>query len=371
MHYKKHLFGILIIFSAIFISCGDDESNMEITSDSFDRKEMLQGWADQIIIPAFQVHVNSLADLQDKKNTFNNDPSIDNLQILRTSYLDAYRSWQKIAFFDIGKAEEIGLRNFSNIYPTDGDLILDHIETQTYNLELPSNFDAQGFPALDFLLFGTGDSDEAIVIFLKEENAQLYLDDLIERIYGLTNQVLQDWNYSYREIFISNDGASATASVDKLVNDYLFYFEKFLRAGKIGIPAGIFSGNPLPDAIEAPYSKIYSKDLFLTAFTSIQDFFSGKSFDGNSQINSLEAYVDHINQKNKIEEDLSAEIINQWSLAEEKIMALPSNFKEQIIEDNSKILKAYDEIQKSVILLKVDMMQALNIQVDYVDADGD
>ena len=31
----------------------------------------------------------------------------------------------------------------------------------------------------------------------------------------------------------------------------------------------------------------------------------------------------------------------------------------------------YDAIQKTVVLLKVDMLQKLNISVDYADADGD
>lgn len=35
------------------------------------------------------------------------------------------------------------------------------------------------------------------------------------------------------------------------------------------------------------------------------------------------------------------------------------------------MLQTYDELQKNVILMKVDMLQALNINVDYVDADGD
>jgi hypothetical protein len=31
----------------------------------------------------------------------------------------------------------------------------------------------------------------------------------------------------------------------------------------------------------------------------------------------------------------------------------------------------YDELQRVTVLLKVDMLQTLNISVDYVDADGD
>ena len=35
------------------------------------------------------------------------------------------------------------------------------------------------------------------------------------------------------------------------------------------------------------------------------------------------------------------------------------------------MLKTYDVIQAGVVMLKVDMLQKLNISVDYVDADGD
>jgi hypothetical protein len=35
------------------------------------------------------------------------------------------------------------------------------------------------------------------------------------------------------------------------------------------------------------------------------------------------------------------------------------------------MLGAYDELQRNVILMKVDMLQALSIDVDYIDADGD
>lgn len=33
--------------------------------------------------------------------------------------------------------------------------------------------------------------------------------------------------------------------------------------------------------------------------------------------------------------------------------------------------QAYDALQMAVVYLKVDMVQAFNISVDYVDADGD
>ena len=47
------------------------------------------------------------------------------------------------------------------------------------------------------------------------------------------------------------------------------------------------------------------------------------------------------------------------------------NFVNQINTDNNKILTTYDAIQSVVVLFKVDMLQAFNINVDYQDADGD
>ena len=35
------------------------------------------------------------------------------------------------------------------------------------------------------------------------------------------------------------------------------------------------------------------------------------------------------------------------------------------------MLSTYDAIKKTVVMLKVDMLQQLNISVDYADADGD
>ena len=54
----------------------------------------------------------------------------------------------------------------------------------------------------------------------------------------------------------------------------------------------------------------------------------------------------------------------------ESIGSLKENFVDQVNENNIEMLKTYDVIQAGVVMLKVDMLQKLNISVDYVDADG-
>ncbi len=368
--YQK--ISIIILLIVTTLSCNDTDPISAIDRvDSFDRSEMLSFWADEIIIPAYMAYANDLSEMDETAKTFFADPSASNLEKLRESWLEAYISWQSVSLFEIGKAEEIGLHNYTNIYPTNIELIHSNISNNNYNLILPSNFAAQGFPALDYLLYGIEDTEEGIVSTLSKEDVRTYAISLIERLYSITTEVLDHWTESYRSEFVANDGSSGTASVDKVVNDFLFFYEKYLRAAKIGIPAGKFSGSKSSRHVEGFYSEKYSKLLFQRAFTSVKDFFNGISYDGQRRGTSIKQYLDQIQNISNSDIDYSGNIISQWNVAQSAADALDSNFKTQVEEDNTKMLAVYDELQKAIVLLKVDMMQALNIQVDFVDADGD
>ena len=361
---------IFIVFIISLISsCSDDNDEKEPT-DNFDRSAMLEFWSDEIIIPALENYDQKLTSLESATNDFVTNKDEISLASLRNVWLDAYKAWQYVAMFDIGKAEEIGYRNFVNLYPTDTILINQHIKNQQYNLELPSTFDAQGFPALDYLLYGLSDDTNEQLTMLGQAGYTTYLSELITRLKTLNAMILNDWESGFRDTFIANDGSSATASTDKTVNDFLFYYEKFFRAGKIGIPGGVFSGSAISNAVEAPYSGSFSKMLFFEAFNAIENFFNGRSFNGQQNGTSLKQYLDHQKQANDTE-DIALQVNQQWQVSKTSAQQLLDNFKEQVEQDNIKMLETYDEIQKVVVLLKVDMMQALNIQVDFVDADGD
>ena len=361
---------ILVIVLSTF-SCGDNGIiEPEPPIDNFDRKELLIDVADGIIIPVFEDYVSKIQILNSTAHSFVIDPSKTNLDLLRGHWLEAYKSWQYVSMFDLGKAEEIGLRNFTNIFPTNALEIDENILSGDYNLDLPSKNDEQGFPALDYLLYGIGDSDEEILLKYEESSHTTYLTDLTQKLENMGTEVLNDWKNGYRDIFVDNDGTSSTSSVNKMVNDYLFYYERFLRAGKIGIPAGVFSGDPLKDRVEGYYAKEISKELFLTGLNACKRFFNGMNFNTDAIGTGLKAYLDYLNSI-KEGDDLSQLINTQFDAIQESTQDLDENFEAQIETDNLKMLATYDELQKNVILLKVDMLQALNIKIDFVDADGD
>lgn len=374
-------FAALLLTVLMVWSCTDNGPSGP-SPDDFDREEILINWADNIIIPAFNKFSESTAQLHTSAENFSAEPTQQNLETLRDSWETAYLDFQHVAMFQMGAS--MNYRDYLNTYPTNADsnsynseensTILENIETGGYNLELPSFRNSQGFPALDYLLHGLGENDaEILARYTSNSDAEryrTYLTDLTQRIDDLTTQVANNWTTGYRDEFVSNSGNGANSSLDMMVNDYIFYYEKNLRAGKIGIPAGVFSGSPLSSHVEAYYSEGFSKALFSEALTSSINFFNGTHFEADTDGQSLDDYLDYLNTM-KDGTDLTSMINIQFEDARNEAENLDNNFVTQVETDNSQMLATYDELQRNVVNLKVDMLQALNINVDYVDADGD
>ncbi|MEX0662981.1 MAG: imelysin family protein [Balneolaceae bacterium] len=368
---KKYAALLLTVF--IVWSCTDSGPSGP-SADDFDREAILVTWADNIIIPAFSNFSETTAQLHASAETFSDEPTQQNLESLRDTWETAYLAFQHVSMFEMGEAMQVRFRDNLNTYPTNTDEIEQNIESGEYNLELPSLTDSQGFPALDYLLYGLGENDaEILTYYISNANAETYrtyLTDLTQRIDNLTGQVVEDWASGYRDEFVSNSGNGANSTLDMMVNDYIYYYERHLRSGKVGIPAGVFSGSPLSTHVEAYFSNGFSKALFNEALTASINFFNGNHFENETEGESLDDYLNYLNTM-KEGTDLSTLINSQFEVAREESKALNNDFAAQVESDNSLMLSAYDELQRNVVNLKVDMLQALNINVDYVDSDGD
>lgn len=364
----------LLLLTVLFTWSCTNNNQSGPNPDDYDREAILVNWADNIIIPSFTALSASTEQLHADALTFTENPTPTALEDLRSSWQNAYLDFQYVSMFEMGAAMDVDFRFNMNIYPTDTLEIKESIQSGSYDLLLPSLNDSQGFPALDYMINGLGDSDtETLTYYTVHENAagyQQYLNDLTSRVQTLTQTVLNDWTSGYRDQFVTNSGNGANSSLDMMVNDYIFYYEKHLRAGKIGIPAGVFSGTPLSNRVEAYYSEGFSKDLFMEALNASQAFFNGQHFESTNTGESLNSYLDYLNTM-KNSADLATLINNQFDAARQQANTLNPHFGDQVESDNSLMLTTYDALNQNVIYMKVDMLQALNINVDYVDADGD
>jgi hypothetical protein len=233
------------------------------------------------------------------------------------------------------------------------------------------NWASQGLPALDYMLYGLdNDSNNILALYSTSTNANKYLDylnNLINHMLNNTNDVTDYWQAN-KNNFISLNTNTATSSLNLLTNDFIYYYEKGLRANKIGIPSGKWDNwNTYEKGVEAYYRKDLSKELTLEAINACKKFFSGIGLNSNISGESYINYLYTISGDNL----LSNNILNQLELAEEKVNNLNDNFVYQMSTDNMPMLEAYDELQRLVVLLKTDMLINLSITVDYQDADGD
>lgn len=367
---KKTILSFLILLT-VSLSCDNNES-IEV-GPTYDRESLLENWYNQHISIGISDFKNKVEMVGEMVDLLNNEKTLSSLAKLREEHLKAWRAWQKIEMFNIGKAEEIYYKEKMNIYPVNTARIEANVLSGSYDLANDANnYAAQGFPTLDYLLYGIGSTDEEILSKYVADNTYLnYLEAVSDEMTNNTEKVVNDWE-TYKNEFTSSTDNTATSAVNLMVNDFIFYYEKGFRANKFGIPGGVFSSTPLPEKVEDYYSRSNSRTLSLEAFDAIQAFYEGKNLSTGTSYSgaSLKSIITELDTKEG-DDNLGNKISYKLKSAREKIVILDQNFVDQIQSDNNTFLQTYDAIQEVVVLLKVDMLQFLSINVDYVDADGD
>jgi predicted lipoprotein len=367
---------ILCLFITGLSGCGGGGSEPSPVDNNKDRQAILQHWADDIIIPSYGDFKIKFDAMVTKADAFAASPTTTTLIEFRNAWSEAYAQWQHVEIFEFGPADRYTLRNFFNIYPADVAGISANISNPSVNLDLPSEYSRQGFPALDYLLNGVAASDTDIVTFYTSSSEGTtrvaYVKRLITRMNSLITTVISEWNGSYKDSFISKTGLDASSSFGLVVNSYVLHYERYIRSGKFGIPSGATiagAGVPHADKVEAVYKRDISLTLAKNAHNAALKFFSGKgTIDGPS----LNSYLDALGAKDAGSGTLLSEIIvNQFADITSKLNALSPNLYSQVQTNNQPMVDVYTSMQKLVRILKVDMTSAMSVTITYTDNDGD
>ena len=335
---------------------------------SFDRKAMLTNLSANVIIPAYSNYQTTTVNLDAAVTAFNTAPDVTKLSALQDAFKAAYKQWQATAEFDFGPANDASFRANTNTYPTDLNQISSNINSGTYNPALLANLSAKGLPALDYLLFGTGADNNAILVqYTSDANAakrKTYLASLSAELKANAAKILAAWNGSYKATFLNATGTDVGSSTGQLVNQLVFDYE-ILKNYEIGIPAGIQSaGTPFPQKVQAYYSKI-SVQLTLLHLQALLDIYTGKDGLG------LDDYLISANAKYSDGSSLNDTILKQFAAAKTKLQALTDPLSDNIKANPAAVTTAYTELQKLTVLLKTDMTSSLGILITYGDNDGD
>jgi len=363
MHISMYcsLLAAVLIFSACNSSEDEEQEN------SYDRQALLVNLADNVIIPAYSDLNASVNNLNAQAVTLQSDVTPENVQNLRDSWKQVARKWQRVALFDFGPASQNGLLSAFNLYPVSADQINSNISSGTYNLESAQNINAVGLQALDYLLYRNEQTAAQHAASLSQNPNELqYILDLTELMKTKCNAVHSAWSGDYRTTFISATGTDVGSSLGQLINGSIKYFEIHLRDAKIGIPAGArsSSGLPIPEQSEAYYNADLAHELLIEGISSWKNMFNGGNGEG------LDDYLRFLGPTFN-GNPLSDEINLFFDSAIQQSEALPTPLQDALVNNQEDCLAVFDELQKLVVLLKVDMTSAMGISVTYVDNDGD
>ena len=363
-----------ILLIVIHSSCKKKTPTPSPTNNDFDKSGMLKNVGQTIIIPAFQVLNNSCYSLDSVIMDFNLSPDDTKLIHLQTIFKNTYRAWQSASAFKFGPAEQEYLNENLNTFPTNASKINSNISSGSYNLDAITNLDAKGFPGIDYLLFGLGANNTEILTMYTLDNDAMrrkqYLSDLASAIKTHTENVLNHWlsgGGSYINSFTTALGTDVGSSLGQVVNQ-LDYDLEVLKNYKLGIPLGKQSmGALFPEKVEAYYSQ-FSVELSLIQLKSLQNIYLGKSSQGDGL--GLDDYL--ISLKAQYNGgSLNDAIKNQFSVAIDKLEAVPDPLSDAVASNSTSVNAAYIEIQKLVVLLKTDMPSSLGVLITYEDTDGD
>ncbi len=369
-----------IIAFVVFQSCKKDDNNNpndpSQAVESYDRAAMLSNLANNYIIPAYAAYTTATDQLKNEVATFNANPTVASLQSLRSAWENALLTWQDVAFLEFGPATNISLRSQTNIYPTDQTLIESNIVSGSYDLQLPSNFVAKGFQALDYLLNGTGMNDQEIVDYFSiasnATNAKTYLLDVANELHTNAAYVSNEWS-NYASSFINNSNSNAQgSSVSNIVNELTYHYEAFVRKGKIGIPAGVFNGfsqQPMPDHVEALYYQ-QSLPFAVRSMQAIYNYFNGIHYTNATDGEGLADYLNHVGATSS-GDPLTATINDQINIVISYLNTLNDPLSNEVTGNTQVVLNTYQQMQILVAYFKVDMTAALGVLITYQDSDGD
>ncbi len=374
--FQLYPFLLFAVVGLVLSSCKKDP-DPEDPEEKFDRSGMLSNLANNLIIPAYNDFKNQSADLQSATSAFTASPSQTTLDALRTAWQSALLKWQYASIYEFGPAEQVLFRDNTNLYPIDTLQINTNISNGTWDLNVISNLDAKGLQAFDFFLFGSGSTDAAIIDrFVNAPDAPVrkqYLNDLANDIATLAAYTYNGWittGGNYVATFTDNTSTDAGSPLSLIANAFNKHFEKYVRSGKISIPAGAltFSQVPEPTKTEAYYKNDISLLMALAGVDAISKCYRGEGTSGDGL-----GFDDYLNFVDATfgSGSLDDAIENQIGVVNTSISGLTEPLSDQLVNNQAAVLDTHAKMNQLVALFKNDMMSAMGVIVTYTDTDGD
>ncbi|MFT4755688.1 MAG: hypothetical protein ACI91R_000324 [Vicingaceae bacterium] len=345
-------------------SCTEDEDSV-VTGEGqnqpseTDFTDLLTNQVNEVIIPTMVTYQNKMTAFVSAVNGLTASIDAVNLTATRNAYKEAYLAYQAVAVHNYYATANSGLVQNTNLYPVDSTVLNNLVSNRSFNFGTTAQMRANGFPALDYLLYHASDG---VAYFNADGNRIDYLSALVTSMKSKADDLVAQWSGNLKTNFVSNAGTALGSSISTQLNESLVYYEDHIRENKVGIPIGRLGPNDSPIAADATKIEGYHQslaagnedftlELVKAAIEEMEDFYLGES---SLQVNGT-GYDDML-------------IIRNQAAVDQDIKNLFTAIYTQINERSSISgnPELYNNIQALVTIYKSDLLPLLNVQ----DADG-
>lgn len=349
---------LLSLSLIVFISaCSDDENDNEPTAEDF--TNLLSNQVEQVVIPTMTTYSQDMLALLNAVSNMENNITSEQIDNVRTAFRQAYTSYQAAAVHNYYATENQSLVETSNLFPIEVSALDNLIANRSYDFNTSRNARANGFPAMDYMLYH---NDNTVGYFNDDPLRYDFLLALVSAMKDKADFLVTQWSGNLRTNFIGNGGTQLGSSISVQLNKTLLYYEKRVREDKVGIPIGRLGPNdsPIqasPNSVEAfnlannEGNQRFTLSLVKAAVEEMEDIYLGTT---GSNENGM-GYDDLLLARDQAgtNTDIKAQYANIYAEIDRR----------SSIDENEKL---YEEIQSLVTLYKSDLFPLLNVQ----DADG-
>lgn len=347
----KYIYYYILICIA-FVSCKEEEPQ-----PNFNRQNLLNNIAYNIVIPPIEEGINSCQDLLESVNDLQINPSYDQLLLSRESWKLLAFSWKAIEIMNIGTIKSSYIHSKIGRWPSNisniNELCLEpNLTIETVNSTGAAN---KGLFAIEYLLY----SEDILTNTGKLNLVQIETIALEQALIDL----LELWNGTdgYAVEFTSNLNINLYSPYASYINAIVQSID-YVYKERLGKPMGKFNGSEIiaPEIVEHPYSEISLRAITRTLRACLQLYKGDENLGADDEL----IFIDGNTR-------LSEQIENQFQSCIDISSGLTFSLKEALENNYSELENLYEELKLLRVVLKNELSSKLSVIIILSDTDGD
>ncbi len=352
---------IIVVLLVLVAACKSDDS--ELSNDctsTVSRADLADTYADYAVdrLVGFQLSTTSFSNrIEDL------EASIQAADIVeaRRAYSNLAFIYQNVAILSYGPQGSLMFGDKLNPYPLDEGEVEAFIASGSDTLPSSPNFD-RGLPAIEYLLWSSGDSAQTADAFIQNPRRVQTLSIISRQLLHDATTLGSAWSKG-RSDFVAATGTGAGSALSTIINNVSRYFED-LRRDKLGTPFGVSTLSiPNPQTVEAPYSE-QSLKLIEDGVNATYDYLVARG-----QEASLLNYLQGLSGTEGAQ--LVADINQQQTVIATASDAVDEPLAEAVQHDRDDVQQLYNALSRQVVYLKTDVPAVACVAITYVDNPSD